>query len=897
MAATPRHAPILPGPSMPPKPKDFEDGTFPAEVHDRSVTQTVLAIALPQDATLTASMTAGAPFFKVVGISACDLVLQQVDPSDLPPGTRHPVYYWAPQNVVHSDGTKPLAVKSGQRVSLAVVADVPDGALAPGTFKGTVVLQGGSFSRTVALEGTYLAVDPNSLIGEKWAELGGEGFFGDVLSNAHAAPGGLGTVQEFANGALYDISGSRIRVPSHVPSGVLTAAAPPVAPTTHSTPATRPNLSPFVLELLRTSATGTSEAPSFPSLVGGKWSRFQAPSAKGAPYTRLCDLLVFYLSNSVYTKWLALAGAKDGNGKPVWNALGYPTEDTFPTPEGGQALRFQGGAIIVRANQQAYVTYGAIYTRYVQVGDISDPKRQPFLGLPTSDEQPALPSRGRVSNFDGGDIYWDLNLGAHEVHGAIRQHWIELGGAGGFLGLPVTDESGTPDGIGRFNRFEGGMIYWTPSTGAHEVHGAILDRWTALRFERSYLGYPVSDETSGILPPPLYFLARVSYFQFGRIVWTQDTGALDIPDSISVSQQVLTPAGTALGGTVTFDLQSNGDYSVRFQMHDSGIPDYDFQVTAVYTTPGGLSLAASHGGHVEGTISTTFWHAPNRDDDFTDSGNNSYVQMQWADIKQGQLWVTKDYSATGVIGFLEDVAKDIFDVAAGAGGFALGIVIGLGSEIGKVFGNLGIGATFGLIAGTVVFAFGGGVVLAVVTGVAVGLATNAMIKQVQISQEAYDYANAVFAGTLPPVDQIYLTNLTGLGGKAFTLQGADENIYVNIGDGYNDPIHFHKDNYQADGQLLIHELTHAWQIYHSSFLPGTMCKGVVVQANRQVGESVYQYGPPGLAWDSFGVEQQGAIVDQWFAGISTVIVPYRKAQDTHDPYFAYIRDNIRKGIT
>ena len=46
----------------------------------------------------------------------------------------------------------------------------------------------------------------------------------------------------------------------------------------------------------------------------------------------------------------------------------------------------------------------------------------------------------------------------------------------GFLHYPVTDETGTPDGVGRFNHFEGGSIYWTPGTGAKEVHGAIRDQ-------------------------------------------------------------------------------------------------------------------------------------------------------------------------------------------------------------------------------------------------------------------------------------------------------------------------------------------------------------------------------------------------------------------------------------
>jgi len=74
---------------------------------------------------------------------------------------------------------------------------------------------------------------------------------------------------------------------------------------------------------------------------------------------------------------------------------------------------------------------------------------------------------------------------AFQVYGEIGKKWQQLGAQGGFLGAPLNDETGTPDGIGRFNHFQGGSIYWTPATGAHEVHGAIRDKWASLGWERS----------------------------------------------------------------------------------------------------------------------------------------------------------------------------------------------------------------------------------------------------------------------------------------------------------------------------------------------------------------------------------------------------------------------------
>jgi uncharacterized protein with LGFP repeats len=83
----------------------------------------------------------------------------------------------------------------------------------------------------------------------------------------------------------------------------------------------------------------------------------------------------------------------------------------------------------------------------------------------------------------------------------------------------VSDELVTPDGVGRYNHFERGSIYWTPKTGAYEVHGAIRDKWASLGWERGKLGYPTSDEfQSGAY--------RRSNFQHGFIRWSKEKGAI-----------------------------------------------------------------------------------------------------------------------------------------------------------------------------------------------------------------------------------------------------------------------------------------------------------------------------------------------------------------------------------
>ena len=124
---------------------------------------------------------------------------------------------------------------------------------------------------------------------------------------------------------------------------------------------------------------------------------------------------------------------------------------------------------------------------------------------------------GRRSRFARGDMYWkgSTNITA-EVHGPIRDKWEALGGAAGLLGYPVADEASVMAGslaVGRFSRFENGVIYWSSGTGAHEVHGAIRDEWeNAWGGATGPLGFPTSDKSldADIRRSVQQFRARVS---------------------------------------------------------------------------------------------------------------------------------------------------------------------------------------------------------------------------------------------------------------------------------------------------------------------------------------------------------------------------------------------------
>lgn len=183
---------------------------------------------------------------------------------------------------------------------------------------------------------------------------------------------------------------------------------------------------------------------------------------------------------------------------------------------GAGSAEYSSVAQAWRAVGVPYIVYGAIRAKWDSLGAETG-----FLGNPQTDELSTACGGGRFNHFDGGSIYWTPATGAHAVHGAIRSKWASLGWECSFLGFPLTDESTTPDGIGRYNHFQGGSIYWTPATGAHEVHGAIRNKWASLGWERSALGYPTSDELA-------LGSGRISYFQHGYIYWFSWLGAIVI---------------------------------------------------------------------------------------------------------------------------------------------------------------------------------------------------------------------------------------------------------------------------------------------------------------------------------------------------------------------------------
>ncbi len=94
----------------------------------------------------------------------------------------------------------------------------------------------------------------------------------------------------------------------------------------------------------------------------------------------------------------------------------------------------------------------AIAAKYQELGGATG-----WLGAPVGEPTVIQKDFAVYQHFQNGAIYWGgSETGAHTVCGAIRDKWVSLGGENSFLGYPLTDETATPDGIGRYNHFQSG---------------------------------------------------------------------------------------------------------------------------------------------------------------------------------------------------------------------------------------------------------------------------------------------------------------------------------------------------------------------------------------------------------------------------------------------------------
>ncbi len=156
-----------------------------------------------------------------------------------------------------------------------------------------------------------------------------------------------------------------------------------------------------------------------------------------------------------------------------------------------------------------------------------------------------------------------------------------------------------------------------------------------------------------------------------------------------------------------------------------------------------------------------------------------------------------------------------------------------------------------------------------------------LIKHRRMNDREWEMASWLFGGQLPPRDNIVLTNM----GSPIDLERAmvfptvANTYYVNMADDYN---HNHT---IENGPLLMHELTHVWQLRNKVLRD----LQIFAALNRE-----YDY-LHGSQWQNYGIEQQAEIVEDFTRGTVNrgENRPGVGPLSISSPLFRYIHSNIR----
>ncbi|MGY1813428.1 N-acetylmuramoyl-L-alanine amidase [Blastococcus sp. SYSU D00820] len=275
--------------------------------------------------------------------------------------------------------------------------------------------------------------------------------------------------------------------------------------------------------------------------------------------------VVDFEGGSIY--WSAATGSQivrggilatwlDGGGTA--GPLGFPATSDAATPDGrGYFVDFQGGSIYWSPATGTQVVRGGILATWRSAGGTSGP-----LGFPTTSDAWTADGRGAFVRFQGGDVYWSPSTGTQVVRGSILSTWLDGGGATGPLGFPTTSDAWTADGRGAFVRFQGGDVYWSPSTGTQVVRGGILATWLTGGGATGPLGFPTSSDAR-----TADGRGYVVDFQGGSIYWSPATGTQVVRGGILATWRAAGGTGGPLGFPTTSDARTpdGRGYFVDFQ--------------------------------------------------------------------------------------------------------------------------------------------------------------------------------------------------------------------------------------------------------------------------------------------------------------------------------------------
>jgi uncharacterized protein with LGFP repeats len=261
-------------------------------------------------------------------------------------------------------------------------------------------------------------------------------------------------------------------------------------------------------------------------------------------------------------------------------ALGFPSSD----PRGlsvrsGRVQSFQGGFIYWSPATGAQSVRGAIRGFYA-----ANNYEGGVLGYPKTEEIPL--KNGVRQDFEGGKVYWNALGGptSATTNGDIQNSYENKGGANSWLGLPTSGKTSSRGGY--YQSFQGGVIYWSPATGAQSVRGAIRGGYAANNHERGVLGYPKAEEI------PVNNGVRQD-FEGGKVYWN----ALGGPTSATTNGEIQNSYENKGGANSWLGLPTSGKTSWRggyYQRFQGGVITWGPNIGARVINTAHFSMLANN---------------------------------------------------------------------------------------------------------------------------------------------------------------------------------------------------------------------------------------------------------------------------------------------------------------
>ncbi|MFD4180066.1 DUF5615 family PIN-like protein [Rhodococcus sp. NPDC058481] len=217
-----------------------------------------------------------------------------------------------------------------------------------------------------------------------------------------------------------------------------------------------------------------------------------------------------------------------------------------------------------------------IEKKYVEWGGAGSP-----LGSPVGEVY--VVGNGFGQNYEGGVIFYSPDSGAKVMYGVILDKYRELGGPAGDVGFPSTDEADATGGANRVSEFRtpgGAKIFWTPEAGAWLVRGPILAAWDKLGGAAGPIGYPIAAEAEvdGV---------HVAKFSgnggTAEIRWSEADGFVTVPPELAADLE-----GLAIPGVP----------SVSVPTVDASVPSVDVDVPGVDIDVDGSEESTDDGGGI-----------------------------------------------------------------------------------------------------------------------------------------------------------------------------------------------------------------------------------------------------------------------------------------------------------